>query len=142
MTLKTVDMRLLDIAEITESQGCLAADVDVGHELMAHGGRRDDGAGHDIMVVVATFEYLIVRLYINKREHHTCERQLHLVAQGGIASEEAEAVGGGTRGHKIERESCLGGVIAVVGVIDESNIDGSHSARLECEAIGQKVPPA
>ena len=85
MTLKTVDIRLLYVGEITESQGCLAADVDVCHELMAHGGRRDEGGGHDIMVVVATVEYLIVGLSVVGREHHTCERQLHLVAQGCIA---------------------------------------------------------
>ena len=87
MTLNTVDMRLLDIAEITEAQGCLAADVDVCHELMAHCRRGHTGGGHNVVVVIPTIEYLVLRLSEIGREHHPYQRRLHLIAQGGIASE-------------------------------------------------------
>ena len=99
MTLKTVDIRLLDVAEITESQGGLAADVDVCHELMAHCRRGHKGGGHNVVVIITTIEYLVIRLSEIGREHHPYKKQLHLIAQGGIASEEAEAICGSSRRH-------------------------------------------
>ena len=111
--LKIVYLRLLKIAEIAKAHGCARTDIDIGHQLVTHVGRTDKGSGNYIMIVVATREYLVVGLTVIRAEHDAKQWQLGLITQGCTASEDSETPRGCCRGHDIERDTCLCGIVAV-----------------------------
>ena len=65
---------LLQVAKVAETERGERSEVDVRHDLVAHVGCGDEGGGHDVVVVVATGENLVVGLSVVGTEHDTHER--------------------------------------------------------------------
>ena len=83
--LQVIDFRLLVVAEIAQSQGQQAAGLVVERQLLAQVRGRDEGGGHDVVVVVATREYLVVRLPVVRAEHNAYQRKVQLVIDSPMA---------------------------------------------------------
>ena len=83
------------------------------------------------MVVVATIEYLVIRLSVVGREADSRQGQCQLVASDKGFVEQLEAIAGNTRRHKVQMGASLGRIVAVGGVVDESQRGIHQSASLQ-----------
>ena len=82
MLLEVVDVCLLYGSEISDAPRG-ACQTEVNGEHLSERWRGTDGGGHDVMVIIALREYLVVSLSVVGREHQSCERSRRLIADNG-----------------------------------------------------------
>ncbi len=139
--LQRVDLRLLIVAQIAQREGEGATEVAAQRELLAERGRADEGGGHDIAVVVALAENLVVGLPVVGTEHQPHERQLELVAEHPLPAEEREAPRGNARRHDVECETSLCRVVGIAApVVEHAQTERGRRAGLQVQSAIEQLP--
>ena len=84
MLFEVVDLQLLVVTQIAHGKGGGLPQMPSHRKLLTERRGRDERGGHDVMVVVAQGENLVVRLSVVGTEHQTAERQVQLIAESLI----------------------------------------------------------
>ena len=69
MLLEVIDVGLLVVTQIADAERPSVAELPVEGQYLSEGGCTDEGGGHDIPVVVAAGEDLVVGLSVIRTEH-------------------------------------------------------------------------
>ncbi len=135
--LQVVHVLLLVVTEVADAHGKLRTDGIEQGQLLAEVGCRNEGRGHDVMVVVAQGEQLVIRLSIIGTEDDTDQWQVGLIAQHCRVAEEPEGIGSLCRRHDLKPQTPLNGIISVAGVVYHAGTDVRQCSSMDLEGVAR-----
>lgn len=136
--LQVVGAHLSEVTEITYSENGME-EREVEREQLMELQCVERRGTHDVMVVVASGENLVVTLSVGRRESQSYKRQTDFILQCKGMRRLAEVPSGYSRWSYGERETCLCGIVAVARVVHSSDSAVNYSSETQMELSGQKV---
>ena len=127
---EVVGFHLPVFTEVAHAEGG-APQLEVKGEVVIELWGAEGRGAHDVVVVVAAGEDLVVRLSVVGREGHADEGQGHVVVQGEWVAPGAQLPGEACGGVDAQRDACLCRIVAVAGVIGsaECAVDGTSGEQ-------------